>query len=42
MGKEVEFVEGVEKGMVRIDGSPEYAANLNDYMMRVQTLLTDG
>jgi len=40
MGKEVEFVEGVGKGMVRIDGSPEYAANLNDYMMRVQSLLT--
>ncbi len=40
MGKEVEFVEGVGKGMVRIDGSPEYAANLNDYMMRVQALLT--
>jgi hypothetical protein len=42
MGKEVEFVEGVGKGMVRIDGSPEYAANLNDFMMRVQSLLTDG
>ena len=42
MNKDVEFVEGVEEGMVRIDGSPEYAANLNDYMMRVQTLLTDG
>lgn len=40
MGKEVEFVEGVGKDMVRIDGSPEYAANLNDYMMRVQALLT--
>jgi hypothetical protein len=42
MNKDVEFVEGVEKGMVRIDGSPEYAANLNDFMMRVQALLTDG
>ena len=42
MNKDVEFVEGVGKGMVRIDGSPEYAANLNDYMMRVQALLTDG
>ena len=40
MNKEVEFVEGVGKGMVRIDGSPEYAANLNDYMMRAQALLT--
>jgi hypothetical protein len=40
MNKDVEFVEGVEKGLVRIDGSPEYAANLNDFMMRVQALLT--
>lgn len=40
MNKEVEFVEGVGKGYVRIDGSPEYAANLNDFMMRVQSLLT--
>ena len=42
MNKDVEFVEGVQKGMVRIDGAPEYAANLSDYMMRVQALLTDG
>ena len=42
MNKEVDFVDGVGKGFVRIDGSPEYAANLNDYMMRVQSLLTDG
>ena len=40
MNKEVDFVDGVGKGMVRIDGSPEYAANLNDFMMRVQALLT--
>lgn len=40
MNKEVDFVEGVGKGFVRIDGSPEYAANLNDFMMRVQSLLT--
>jgi len=40
MNKEVDFVEGVGKGFVRIDGSPEYAANLNDFMMRVQALLT--
>jgi hypothetical protein len=40
MNKEVEFVDGVGKGMVRIEGSPEYAANLNDFMMRVQSLLT--
>jgi hypothetical protein len=40
MNKEVDFVDGVGKGFVRIDGSPEYAANLNDFMMRVQALLT--
>jgi len=40
MNREVEFVDGVGKGLVRIDGAPEYAANLNDYMMRVQALLT--
>ena len=40
MNKEVEFVDGVGKGYVRIDGSPEYAANLSDFMMRVQALLT--
>ena len=40
MNKEVEFVDGVARGYVRIDGSPEYAANLNDFMMRVQGLLT--
>ena len=40
MNKEVDFVDGVGKGYVRIDGSPEYAANLNDFMMRVQGLLT--
>ena len=40
MNKEVDFVDGVGKGFVRIDGSPEYAANLGDFMMRVQGLLT--
>ncbi len=39
MNREVEFVEGVGEGMVRIDGAPEYGANLNDFMMRVQALL---
>jgi hypothetical protein len=39
MNKEVGFVEGVSKGLVRIDGSPEYAADLNDFMQRVQALL---
>lgn len=40
MNKEVGFVDGVARGFVRIEGSPEYAANLNDFMMRVQGLLT--
>ena len=40
MNKEVGFVEGVAKGFVRVEGSPEYAANFNDFMMRVQGLLT--
>lgn len=38
--KDVEFVEAVGKGYVRIEGSPEYAANLNDFMQRIQGLLT--
>ena len=40
MNKEVGFIDGVAKGLVRIEGSPEYAANFNDFMMRVQGLLT--
>jgi len=40
MNREVDFVDGVAKGFVRIDGSPEFAANLNDFMTRVQSLLT--
>jgi hypothetical protein len=38
--REAEFVEGVDKGYVSIEGSPEYAARLNDLMMRVQALIT--
>jgi len=38
--REVGFVEGVDKGYVSIEGSPEYAAQLNDLMMRVQALTT--
>ena len=38
--RKVEFVEGVEKGLVKVTGAPEYAAQLNDYMMRVQSLTT--
>jgi hypothetical protein len=37
---EVEFVQGVGKGYVSIEGSPEYASNLNDFMMRIQSLTT--
>ena len=40
LGKELGFVEGVEKGMVRVDGSPEYAAALNDHMALLQDMLT--
>jgi len=39
MNKEVGFVEGVGKGHVSVEGSPEYAANFNDFMQRVQALL---
>jgi len=38
--KECEFVPAVEKGYVSIDGSPEYAANLNDFMQRIQGLVS--
>lgn len=38
--KDLEFVEAVDKQYVSIEGSPEYASNLNDFMMRVQTLTT--
>lgn len=38
--KEVEFVEGVEKGYVETIGSPEYACYLNDYMAVLQGMLT--
>ena len=38
--KDVEFVEGVEKGYVETVGSPEYACYLNDYMAILQGMLT--
>ena len=38
--KEVEFVEGVERGYVETIGSPEYACYLNDYMAILQGMLT--
>lgn len=37
---EVKFVQAVEKKYVSIEGSPEYASNLNDFMMRIQALTT--
>lgn len=37
--RDVEFVEGVSKGYVTIEGSPEYAAQLNDFMQRIQAML---
>lgn len=38
--RDVEFVDGVDKGHVTIVGAPEYAAQMNDYMMRIQALTT--
>ena len=40
LDKEVQFVEGVEKGYVETIGSPEYAMYLNDYMAVLQGMLT--
>lgn len=37
---EVEFVEGVSKGYVEIIGAPEYGAKMNDFMQRIQALIT--
>ncbi len=37
---EVEFVEAISKGYVSIEGSPEYAAKMNDFMQRIQALIT--
>jgi len=37
---DVEFVSGVEQGCVRINGSPEYAAQLNDFMAVLQNRMT--
>jgi len=38
--KDVEFVESVGKGYVTVEGSPEYAAAMNDFMQRIQAMLT--
>ena len=37
---DVEFVEAVAKGFVAVEGSPEYAAKMNDFMQRIQALIT--
>jgi len=36
---DVAFVEALGRQMVTVEGSPEYAANLNDYMQRIQSLI---
>ncbi|MCY1721265.1 hypothetical protein OU798_12980 [Prolixibacteraceae bacterium Z1-6] len=38
--KDAEFVEAVDNKYICIEGSPEYAANINDFMMRIQALTT--
>jgi hypothetical protein len=38
--KDYEFVQAVEKKCVSIDGSPEYAAQLNDFMAVLQGMMT--
>jgi len=40
LGKEVEFVQGVQQGCVETIGSPEYACSLNDFMAVLQNMLT--
>lgn len=40
LGKECEFVQGVELGYVETVGSPEYAMYLNDYMAILQAMLS--
>lgn len=37
---DVEFVEAISKGYIKVEGSPEYAAKLNDFMQRIQALIT--
>jgi hypothetical protein len=38
--KDAEFVDAVDNKYIAIEGSPEYAANINDFMMRIQALTT--
>ena len=37
---QVDMVSAVRQGLLAIDGSPEYAGNLGDFMMRIQELIT--
>jgi len=37
--KDSPFVEAVDKKYVAIEGSPEYANNINDFMMTIQSLI---
>ncbi|WDP88100.1 MAG: hypothetical protein HUN05_15985 [Desulfobacter sp.] len=36
---DVEFVQALAKNFVTVEGSPEYASQLNDFMQRIQALL---
>ncbi len=36
----VDMVDAVRRGYLSIEGSPEYAGNLGDFMMRIQALIT--
>lgn len=36
---DIEFVQAVGQNLVTIEGSPEYGANLNDFMQRIQALV---
>lgn len=38
--RDAEFVDAVSKGYVSVEGAPEYAAQLNDFMQRIQAMLT--
>lgn len=38
--KEAEFVDAVGRGFVAIEGAPEYGAQINDFMQRIQALTT--
>jgi hypothetical protein len=38
--RDEEFVGAVGKGYVTIEGAPEYGAQINDFMQRIQALVT--